>query len=195
VSAVQIVPLFTSNWQPFTLTLTHFRFEHLFLKQPLRRLVAFISERSAKRKALSAMETPKKKNPMGKTLQTAREAGYFQKMAIKNALSALEEGRPIGWSMVTWYHGELICKAMGMELLFPENYGAFCAATGKAKHYLNVAEAEGFPASTCGYARNCIGYAKEMADNDGATAFRCTGRRPCQTHRPHRLQCRLRYAV
>jgi len=113
------------------------------------------------------METPKKKNSMGKTLQTAREAGYFQKMAIKNALSAMEERRPIGWSMVTWYHGELICKAMGMELLFPENYGAFCAATGKAKHYLNVAESAGFPASTCGYARNCIGYVKEMADNDG----------------------------
>ena len=113
------------------------------------------------------MATPEKKHDSGKTLQTAREAAYFQKKAIKNALSAREEGRPIGWSMVTWYQGELICKAMGMELLFPENYGAFCAATGKARHYLNVAEAEGFPASTCGYARNCIGYAKEMADNDG----------------------------
>ena len=79
----------------------------------------------------------------------------------------MEEGRPIGWSMVTWYQGELICKAMGMEMLFPENYGAFCAAPGEAKHYLNVCEAEGFPTSLCGYARNCIGYAKEMADNGG----------------------------
>ena len=79
----------------------------------------------------------------------------------------MEEGRPIGWSMVTWYQGELICKAMGMEMLFPENYGAFCAALGAAKHYLNVCEAEGFPTSLCGYARNCIGYAKEMADSGG----------------------------
>ena len=113
------------------------------------------------------MAGPEKKHSLGKTLQTAREAAYFQKKAIKNALSASEEGRPIGWSMVTWYQGELICKAMGIEMLFPENYGAFCAATGKAKHYLNVCEGEGFPTSLCGYARNCIGYAKEMADNDG----------------------------
>ena len=60
------------------------------------------------------METSKKKNHMGRTLQTAQEAAYFPKKAIKNALKAMEEERPIGWSMVTWYQGELICKAMGM---------------------------------------------------------------------------------
>ena len=67
----------------------------------------------------------------GKTLQTAREAGYFGKKMLKQALEAMEENRPIGWSMVTWWQGEIIAKAMGVHLVFPENYGAFCAASRK----------------------------------------------------------------
>ena len=67
----------------------------------------------------------KKTRKSGKTLQTAREAGYFGKKMLKSALQAREEGRPIGWSMVTWWQGELIAKAMGVELVFPENYPRF----------------------------------------------------------------------
>jgi benzoyl-CoA reductase/2-hydroxyglutaryl-CoA dehydratase subunit BcrC/BadD/HgdB len=106
------------------------------------------------------------KRTSGKTLQTAREAGYFGKKAIKNAIAAMQEGRPIGWSMVTWYQGELICKAMGIEMLFPENYGAFCAAVRGAEQYLQISDKEGFPTTVCGYARNCFGYVRRMADNN-----------------------------
>jgi len=111
-------------------------------------------------------EKKKKKRTSSKTLQTAREAGYFGKKMLTNALQAREEGRPTGWSMVTWYQGELIAKAMGMELVFPENYGAFCAAVGAAEPNLEIADGEGFPATLCGYARNCFGYAKKLAEND-----------------------------
>ncbi|KKL08428.1 hypothetical protein LCGC14_2575950, partial [marine sediment metagenome] len=45
-------------------------------------------------------ENKKIKKKSGKTLQTAREAGYFAKKMLKNALQAQEEGRPIAWSMV-----------------------------------------------------------------------------------------------
>jgi len=101
-----------------------------------------------------------------KTLQTAREAGYFGKKMLTNALEAQKEGRPIGWSMVTWWEGDLIAKAMGMELVFPENYGAFCAAVRRAEPYLEIADAEGYPNTLCGYGRNCIGYTKTLADNN-----------------------------
>jgi len=100
-----------------------------------------------------------------KTLHTAREAGYFGKKMLENALKARQEGKPIGWSMVTWWEGDLIAKAMGMELVFPENYGAFCAAVRRAERHLDISGAEGFPSTLCGYARNCIGYAKLLADN------------------------------
>ncbi len=108
----------------------------------------------------------KKTRKSGKTLQTAREAGYFGKKMLKKALQAREEGRPIGWSMVTWWQGELIAEAMGVNMVFPENYGAFCAAVRKAEPYLEISASEGFPQSLCGYARNCIGYAKKLKENN-----------------------------
>ncbi len=111
-------------------------------------------------------ENKKIKKKSGKTLQTAREASYFAKKMLKNALQAQEEGRPIGWSMVTWWQGELIARAIGAELVFPENYGAFCAATGGAEKHLEISDSEGYPATLCGYARNSIGYAKLLSDNN-----------------------------
>ena len=112
------------------------------------------------------MQAEKKKTTSAKSLETAREAGYFGKKMFKNAYKAQQEGRPIGWSMVTWYEGELIAKAMGFELVFPENYGALCAALGLAEPYLERCDREGFPASLCGYARNCLGYVSMMAENN-----------------------------
>jgi len=111
-------------------------------------------------------EAKKKTKKSAKTLETAREAGYFGKKMLTSALKASEEGTPIGWSMATWWESDLIAKAMGMELVFPENYGAFCAAIRRAEPHLEISAAEGFPNTLCGYARNCIGYAKLLADNN-----------------------------
>ena len=115
---------------------------------------------------IEKMQAEKKKTTSAKSLETAREAGYFGKKMLKNAYIAQKEGRPIGWSMVTWYEGELIAKAMGIELVFPENYGALCAAFGLAEPYLERCDSEGFPSSLCGYARNCFGYVSMMAENN-----------------------------
>ena len=112
------------------------------------------------------MDAEKEKTRAAKSMETAKEAGYFGKKMLKNAYKAHQEGRPVAWSMVTWYEGELIAKAMGIELVFPENYGAFCAALRLAEPYLERSDAEGFPSTLCGYARNCFGYASMMADND-----------------------------
>ncbi len=101
-----------------------------------------------------------------KTLKTAREAGYFGKKILTEAIKAQQEGQPIGWSMVTWWQGDLIAKAMGMHLVYPENYGAFCAAVRQAEPYLEIADSEGFPNTLCGYARNSLGFAKSLMDNN-----------------------------
>ena len=63
-----------------------------------------------------------------KSMQTAREAGYFGKKMFKNAYKPSWGGEPIGWSMATWLEGELIANAMGIALLFPENCGALRTA-------------------------------------------------------------------
>lgn len=112
------------------------------------------------------MEDRKKKKTSAKTLETAREAGYFGKKILATAGEAAAAGKPVAWSMVDWWLGTIIAKAMGVELCYPENYGAFCAAMRKAEPYLDYAEGDGIPNTTCGYARNCIGYARRLKENN-----------------------------
>jgi len=107
-----------------------------------------------------------KKRTSAKTLETAREAGVFAKKMLKSALTAQAEGRPTAWSMVTLWEGDAVLKAMGLEVVYPEDYGAFCAAVGAAEPYLERSYGEGFPSSLCGYARNALGYAALMAENN-----------------------------
>jgi benzoyl-CoA reductase/2-hydroxyglutaryl-CoA dehydratase subunit BcrC/BadD/HgdB len=112
------------------------------------------------------MEEKKKKKSSAKTLQTAREAGNFGKKILSSAREAADAGRPVVWAMVDWWLGTTIAKAMGMEICYPENYGAFCAAMRKAEPYLDYAEGDGVPNTTCGYARNCIGYTRRLKENN-----------------------------
>jgi len=66
--------------------------------------------------------------------------------------------------MVNWWEADPILKAMDIEIVYPENYGAVCAAFGAAPAYLDRSDSDGFPTHMCGYARNCIGYAARMKD-------------------------------
>lgn len=82
----------------------------------------------------------------------------------KKSVEAMRAGKPTAWSMVNWWEGDPIIMAMGIEAVYPENYGAVCAAMGAAQAYLERSDSEGFPTHMCGYARNCIGYAARMKD-------------------------------
>lgn len=88
----------------------------------------------------------------------------------KRGVEAMQEGKPTAWSMVNWWLGDPILIAMGIESVYPENYGAACAAMGAAPVYLERCEADGFPTHMCGYARNCIGYASIMKDQGSIPA-------------------------
>ncbi len=50
-----------------------------------------------------------------------------------------------------------ILEAMGIATLYPENYGAICGARRAAVGLCEVAEADGYPADLCSYARSHIG--------------------------------------
>jgi len=76
----------------------------------------------------------------------------------EEGLKAAEEGRPVAWSMVNWWEGNLVMRAMGVTPVYPENYGAVCASSGISQKYLALSDAEGFPSHLCGYPRNCLGY-------------------------------------
>ncbi len=82
----------------------------------------------------------------------------------REGVEASKAGKPIVWAMVNLLEGDPIIKAMGMGTVYPENYGAVCAAFGVAPAYLERSDSEGFPAHMCGYARNCLGYTARMTD-------------------------------
>jgi len=77
-------------------------------------------------------------------------AGYFD--TLRNAAS---EGKAIVWGPAS-VPSELF-RAMDMEYLLGEPYGALCAAMGLAKELLPVTEDYGFTTRFCAYARNFIG--------------------------------------
>ena len=66
-------------------------------------------------------------------------------------------------------HGGLVAgnhdrQGHGHGICYPENYGALCAAMKAGLS--DYAEGDGVPNTTCGYARNCIGYTrKENSDH------------------------------
>lgn len=77
---------------------------------------------------------------------------------------ASKAGKPTAWCMVNWWEADPILLAMDIEMVYPENYGAACAAFGAAQAYLERSDSDGFPRHMCGYARNCLGYAARMND-------------------------------
>lgn len=100
-------------------------------------------------------------------LNTARLAGVFARKMYESARQANEAGKAVAWSMVNWWEGEAILKAMDVVPVYPENYGAACAARQKAEAFLDCSTVEGFPATLCGYARNCLGYSRRMMEWGG----------------------------
>lgn len=82
----------------------------------------------------------------------------------EGGLEAVKAGAPVAWCMGNWLEGDPILRAMDVIEVFPENYGAVCAAMGAAPAFLDRCEAEGFPTHMCGYARNCLGYTAKMVE-------------------------------
>ena len=82
--------------------------------------------------------------------------------AYIETLQAGLEGKPTAWSMANWWEGDIILKAMGIEVVYPENYATIVASMGSAGRYLDLADADGFPSKMCGYARTVLGYTYRM---------------------------------
>jgi len=78
------------------------------------------------------------------------------------SIEAIQAGKPAVWAMLNFYYGDPILKAMDIEVVYPENYGAIAAATGVARQFLDRADAEGFPTHLCGYSLTTLGYASRM---------------------------------
>ncbi|MBA7494146.1 (R)-phenyllactyl-CoA dehydratase alpha subunit [subsurface metagenome] len=112
------------------------------------------------------MVTEKKKRAINR-LQTMYPLRANIDKMYERGVEASKAGKPTAWSMVNWWEADPILLAMDLEIVYPENYGAVCAAFGTAQTYLERSDSDGFPTHMCGYARNCIGYAARMKDLGG----------------------------
>ncbi len=79
-------------------------------------------------------------------------------------LEAQKEGKPIVWAMLDGGYGAPFLNAVGIDSVYPENYGTICASEGVAQDYLERSTSEGFPDHLCGYAQNCFGYTARMTE-------------------------------
>ncbi|MBI4285944.1 MAG: 2-hydroxyacyl-CoA dehydratase [Chloroflexi bacterium] len=109
------------------------------------------------------MVTEKKKKTINRLQSMYPLRANIDEM-YKRVVEASKVGKPTAWCMVNWWEADPILKAMDIELVYPENYGAVCAAVGTAQTYLSRSDADGFPTHMCGYARNCFGYAARMKE-------------------------------
>ncbi|MGD0274592.1 MAG: 2-hydroxyacyl-CoA dehydratase family protein [Syntrophales bacterium] len=107
------------------------------------------------------MDKPIKKKAINR-LSTMYPLRNLVNEAYLRTLMASQAGEPTAWSMLTWWQGDVILKAMGIEVVYPENYATIAASMGQAERYMNLADADGFPSHMCGYARTTIGYTYRM---------------------------------
>ena len=85
-----------------------------------------------------------------------------------NTLQASNEGKPTVWAMLNYWEGDLPLKAMGLNIVYPENYSTLLASSGAAEPFLDASDSDGFPTHMCGYGRSTIGYSYQMMkENNG----------------------------
>ncbi|MDO8687258.1 MAG: 2-hydroxyacyl-CoA dehydratase family protein [Dehalococcoidales bacterium] len=102
----------------------------------------------------------KKSRPINR-LQTVYALRAYQDEIYSSAREASLEGKPTAWCMREMF-GSMIMNAMGVESVYPENYGTVCASAKAIVPYLERSEAEGFPNYVCSYMQNTFGYSTRM---------------------------------
>jgi benzoyl-CoA reductase/2-hydroxyglutaryl-CoA dehydratase subunit BcrC/BadD/HgdB len=109
------------------------------------------------------MAEEKKERPINR-LKTMYALRALVDEMYEASLEAKEEGKPVVWAMLDGGFGAPFLNAIGIESVYPENYGTICASSGAAGPYLERSTSEGFPDHLCGYAQNCFGYTATMTE-------------------------------
>jgi bcr-type benzoyl-CoA reductase subunit B len=94
-----------------------------------------------------------------KRLQTSAELQRLMQWHYAS-VRHLRWGRPVAW--ITSGAPVEILRAMGVAVVYPENYTALCAARQECVPMCEVAEAQGYSPDLCSYARTHIGSVLEQ---------------------------------
>ncbi len=98
-----------------------------------------------------------------KRFRRLRTSAELQRLMQWHYTSArhLRLGRPVAW--VTSGAPVEILRAMGLMVLYPENYAALCAARREAVPLCEIAERQGYSPDLCSYARTHLGSVLDSA--------------------------------
>lgn len=111
---------------------------------------------------------PVKKTPRPKP-KSMLMLGEQSAALLENARQAKARGELVGWS--TSIFPQEIAEALGLNILYPENYSAGIAARKKADPYLQMAEGPlNYNNDLCSYAKINLAYAEALHD-DGEFAL------------------------
>lgn len=105
----------------------------------------------------------KKKSAINR-IEARYEVRAFEDKMYERTREANEAGAPTCWAMQVYWQVIPILSAMGFEIIYTENFGAYCAAKGVAPTFLDRSDSEGFPTHLCSYARIGMGYAALMKE-------------------------------
>ena len=72
--------------------------------------------------------TPEKKKRAINRLKSMYPLRALVDGMYERAAEASKEGKPVAWCMVNWWGGDTILRAMDVACIYPEDYGAVCAA-------------------------------------------------------------------
>jgi benzoyl-CoA reductase subunit B len=110
---------------------------------------------------ITAPDNADQKRPINRLKSIYPLRNLIQQSYI-DTLQASKEGKPTVWAMLNYWEGDLPLKAMGLNIVYPENYSTLLASTNSAEPFLDAADSDGFPSHMCGYGRSTIGYAYRM---------------------------------
>jgi len=79
------------------------------------------------------MESKKEKSKAINRLQSMYHLRAKTNESYRKSIEAMKEGKGVVWSMVSWWQADPIFKAMDLQVVYPENYGAAIAASGLAR--------------------------------------------------------------
>jgi len=100
-----------------------------------------------------------------RSTNSAKKINKVLKDYYARAQEASQAGKPVAWCM-SGIPPELL-NAMGVESVFPENFGTVSAATQTAVPFIEKAEGDSFSVDICSYARIGLGYAARLKELGG----------------------------
>ncbi|MFC2017206.1 2-hydroxyacyl-CoA dehydratase subunit D [Chloroflexota bacterium] len=97
-----------------------------------------------------------------RSTETAKSVNKLVKAWYARARESSGSGRRVVWAKVG-LQPELL-TIFDIDAVWPENFGAACAAKQVAVDFIETAEADGYGRDTCSYARNTLGYSQRWID-------------------------------